>query len=118
MLRSAKELLLYRLNDPIVVQYTSLIPLPEPPYVEAFRRGLLLEGIRHIDIRYRPEWRKIPNGSECWRVYGVLSFVWRDRLYIVRAYFREIDLANWDPNLRRIWTDTWIDVPNEVVRLP
>lgn len=118
MLQPAQAFLFHEVPDPIVVQYNQLYELPAPAYIAELRDALCRKGIKYLHVDFWPEWRQVPTGSESWRVYRVKSFVWREQLYIIRARFAKGDFERWSEELRALWQETTVKVPDETARLP
>jgi hypothetical protein len=118
MWKPAKAFLFHSVPDTVHVHHTALDALPEPAYIVELRRLLVNAGIEYLHmlfyentIKVQPKWLR-------YRLYGVASFVWRGRVFIIRHNFRRADFAQWPSDLKAIWQNTRITVPDQVDQLP
>jgi hypothetical protein len=119
MKRCAKDFLFGKVADPYIF---SRPPPPhmekfsEPDYIALLKAALEKEGISYVHMNCIAEGNATPVIIERWRVYLVRSFVWMERVYIIRTSFSEDEFAQWPHILQTIWRTTEIEVPTGPLR--
>src|SRR5215469_7807479 len=107
VMRAAKALLVGGISDPVIIPHSLQGRAPEPAYLSDLGDRLAQVGIRYVHVAALEQWSHGASEAEMQRIFIVKSFVWQNRVWIVRQPFSDVEFAQWPSELQALWEDTY-----------